>query len=79
MPITAGWYHSSFGFLDYLVDQGLPGTNHVASVATHQPATDTAPGAQAALWADILVVLVGLAALSLVALALRHRVATGAR
>ncbi|MGH7253388.1 MAG: hypothetical protein ACREIE_06265, partial [Nitrospiraceae bacterium] len=65
MPITAGWYQSSLGFFHYLVNHGLPETNPVASVATRERAPDTAPGAQTAPWADIVVVLVGLAALSL--------------
>jgi hypothetical protein len=73
MPITAGWYQSSLGFFHYLVDHGLPDTNPVSSVAPREPAPDTAPGAQTAPWAGIVVVLVGLAALSLVVLAVRSR------
>ncbi len=38
MPIIAGWYQSSLGFFDYLVDHGLPETNPVAPVATREPA-----------------------------------------
>jgi hypothetical protein len=79
MPITAGWYQSSLGFFHYLVDHGLPETNPVASVATRERAPDTAPGAQTAPWAGIVVVLVGLAALSLAALAGRRRVLVGGR
>ncbi|MGH2649643.1 MAG: hypothetical protein ACRDHK_00325, partial [Actinomycetota bacterium] len=72
MPITAGWYQSSLGFFQYLVDQGLPETNPVASVATRERAPDAAPRAQTAPWAGIGAVLVGLAALSLAALAVRR-------
>ncbi|MGH2660187.1 MAG: hypothetical protein ACRDHS_11115 [Actinomycetota bacterium] len=79
MQITAGWYQSSLGFFQYLVDHGLPETNPVASVATGEPASDTAPGARTAPWAGIVVVLVGLAALSLAALAMRRRVLAGGR
>ena len=79
MSIIAGWYQSSLGFFRYLVDHGLPETNPVASVATREPAPDTAPGAQTAPWAGIVVVLVGLAPLSLAALAVRRRVLAGAR
>src|SRR5918999_1031085 len=76
MPITAGWYQSSLGFFHYLVDHGLPVTNPVAPVAPREPAPDPyiAPGAQTAPWAGIVVALVGVAALSLAALALRRRV-----
>ena len=79
IPMLAGWYQSSLGFFHYLVDHGLPETNPVAPVATREPAPDTAPGAQTAPWAGIVVVLVGLAALSLVALAARRRVLVGGR
>ena len=79
MSITAGWYQSSLDFFHYLVDQGLLETNPVASVATREPATDTAPGMQATPRAGIAVVLVGLAALSLAALAVRRRVLPGRR
>ncbi|HEV8681229.1 MAG TPA: hypothetical protein VGS09_00425 [Actinomycetota bacterium] len=79
MPITAGWYQSSLGFFHYLVKHGLPETNPVASVATRERAPDTAPGAQTAPWAGIVVVLVGLAALSLAAVAVRRRVLVGGR
>jgi hypothetical protein len=79
MPITAGWYQSSLGFFQYLVDHGLSETNPVAAVATRKPAPDTASAAQTAPWAGIVVVLVGLAALSLAALAVRRRVLAGGR
>lgn len=73
MQITAGWFQSSLGFLQYLVDQGLPESNPVASVATGEAAPGTAPEAQTP-WTRIVVVLVGLAALSLATLAVRRRV-----
>jgi hypothetical protein len=79
MPITAGWYQSSLGFFHYLVDHGLPETNPVASVATRERAPEAAPGAQTAPWAGIAVVLTGLAALTLAALAVRRRVLVGGR
>jgi hypothetical protein len=70
MSITAGWFQSSLGFFRYLVDHGLPETDRVASVAAgERRATNTAPGAHAAPWAGIVVVLVGLAALSVAGLA----------
>jgi hypothetical protein len=71
MSITAGWYQSSLGFFHYLVDHGLPERNPVASVASREPAPDTAPGAETPPWARIVVVLVGLAALLLAVLAMR--------
>lgn len=74
MPITAGWYQTSLGFLRYLVDHGLPETNPVTRVTTRGPAPDTAPGAQTAPWAGIVVVLVGAAALSLATLVVHRRV-----
>jgi hypothetical protein len=77
MPITASWYQSSLAFFQYLVDNGLQETNPVASVATRGRASDTAPGAQTAPWVGIVVVLVGLAALSLAALAVRRWVVVG--
>jgi hypothetical protein len=74
MPITAGWYQSPLRFFDYLVDRGLPKTNPVAPVATRERAPDTTSGAKTEPWARIVVVLVGLTALSLGALAVRRRV-----
>ena len=73
MQITPGWYESSLGFLQYLVDQGMPERNPVASVATGEAAPGTAPVAQTP-WTRIVVVLGGLAALSLATLAVRRRV-----
>jgi hypothetical protein len=78
MSITAGWYQSSLGFFHYLVDHGLPEMNPVASVATRESAPDTAPGVRTARWSGIVVVLVGVAALSLAALVVRRRVLAGA-
>jgi hypothetical protein len=79
MSITPGWYQSSLGFFHYLVDHGLPETNPVTSVATRERAPEAAPGVQTAPWAGIAVVLMGLAALTLAALAVRRRVLVGAR
>lgn len=79
MRITAGWYQSSLGFFQYLVDHGLPERNPVASVATGEAAPDAAPEAHTAPWTRIVVVLVGLAALSLATLAVRRRVLAGGR
>jgi hypothetical protein len=77
MPMLAGWYQSSLGFFNYLVDHGLPERNPVAPVATREPAPDTAPGARTAPWAGIVVVLVGLAALSMATSAVRRSNAIG--
>jgi hypothetical protein len=79
LPITAGWYQSSLSFYRYLVAQGLSDTDPVVSVATRERGPDTAPGAQRAPWAGIVVVLVVLAVLSLAALAVRRRVLVGPR
>jgi hypothetical protein len=72
IPMLAGWYQSSLGFFDYLVDHGLPGTNAVAAIATREPVPDTA-SETAAPWGGIVVILVGLAALSLATLAVHRR------
>ena len=77
VSITAGWYQSSLGFFRYLIQHGLPETNPVASVATPKPAPDTAPRAQMASWAGIVVVCVVLGALFLAAVAVRRRVLAG--
>lgn len=77
MQITAGWYEGSVGFFQYLVDHGLPEWNPVAPVAIGEAAPDAAPGGQAAPWAGTVVVLVGLAALSLATLAVRRRTPAG--
>ena len=79
MPIVAGWYQSPLVFFNYLVDHGLPEANPAASVASRGPAPDTAPEAQMAPWAGIVVFLVGLVTLSCAAFAVRRRVVAGSR
>lgn len=69
---SPGWYHSSPGFLHYLVDHSLPERNPVDPVARGEAVPDTTPRAQTAPWAGV-VVLVGLA-LSLATVAVRRRV-----
>lgn len=78
LAITAGWYQSSLGFLQYLVDRGLPVTNPVASVAARHPAPDTGAALHTVSWIPFVVVLVALVATSLAALAVRRRVLTEA-
>lgn len=78
MPITAGWYRSSPGLFDLLVDHGLPERDPVAPVATGGSAPGAAPGPRTP-WARIVMVLVGLAALSLATLAVRRRVLAAGR
>lgn len=73
LSITAGWYQSSLDFFDYLADHGLPETNPVAPIASDEGALDPTSGVQIVPWAGIVVVLVGLAALSLATLAVRRR------
>jgi hypothetical protein len=75
--ITAGWYQSSAGFFDYLVDQGLPETKPVARDARRESAPDLLPAAQATPWGWIALALAGLVALSLAAPGLRRRVPRG--
>jgi hypothetical protein len=65
---------SSPGFFRYLVDHGLPERTPVLPVATVEAAPDTAPAAQSVPWAGVVVVLVGVAALTLATLAVRRRV-----
>jgi hypothetical protein len=79
MPITAGWYHSSLGFFQYLVDQGLPETKPVAAAADRESAQDTVPAARSTPWGWIALALAGLVALSLAAPRLRRRVLAVAR
>jgi hypothetical protein len=80
VSITAGWYQSSLGFFHYLVDHGLPDTRPVASASSREPpAVDAARGGQTAPWAGIVLVLMGLATLSLAAPAVRRRVLAGGR
>jgi hypothetical protein len=71
--ITAGWYRSSRGFFDYLVDHGLPEQNPVAPAATGEVPSG-AGGVPAAPWTGIVMVLVGFAALSVAVVAVRRRV-----
>jgi hypothetical protein len=70
--ITAGWYHSSPGFLGYLVELGLPKGNPVAPVAVDEPAMHAARGNNRPPWEGV-AVLLGLAALCLGALRTRRR------
>jgi len=79
MTITAGWYQSSLGFFQYLVDQGLPETNPVAAAADRQSAPDTVPAARSTPWGWIALALAGLVALSLAAPRLRRHVLAVAR
>lgn len=80
MPITAGWYQSSHpAFFGYLVEQGLPETNPVPSVAGGERVGDTDAGVQTSPRSTIVLVLVGLATLALTALAARRRVLAGVR
>lgn len=76
MRVTPGWYQSSSsGFFRYLVNRGLPERNPLAPVSAGDAAPGTAPKAQTGPWAAMtVVVLVGLAALSLATLAVRRRV-----
>jgi hypothetical protein len=74
IPMLAGWYRSSLGFFHYLVGHGLPEANPVASLAAREGAPDAAPRTRTAPWAGIVVILGGVAALSLVAVAVRRRV-----
>jgi hypothetical protein len=79
MTITAGWYHSSLGFFQYLADQGLPETQPVAAAADRESAPDTVPAARSTPWGWIALALAGLVALSLAAPRLRRRVLAVAR
>ena len=72
MKIAAGWHESSSVFFRYLVNQGLPRENPVASVSNSDAARDAAPETRTAPWTGIVVVLVALAALSMTALAVRR-------
>jgi hypothetical protein len=67
MPITAGWYQSSPGFLRYLMDKGLPERSPVARVATGETATPGS-GVQTAPWQAIVVVVARLTTLLLATL-----------
>jgi hypothetical protein len=74
MRIVAGWYESPLGYLQYLVDHGLPETNPVTPVAGGEPGTDTAPEATTTPWAVIVLTLTGVTALLLMAPRVRRRV-----
>ncbi len=65
MPITAGWYQSSRGFLRYLVDQGLPERNPDATNEAAIPG----PTLQSAPWRAIAGLVARLTALLLATLA----------
>lgn len=75
LRVTPGWYRSSPGFLGYLVNRGLPARDPLAPVATGGADADTAPGALTGPWTTVVVVvLVGLTALSLATPSVRRRV-----
>ncbi len=73
MSILAGWYQSSVGFFEYLVDHGLPATN---PLATQDLKEETPSGAQATRWWVLLAL--ASAALSLAGLAVRHQTSSSA-
>jgi hypothetical protein len=76
LSIIAGWHHSRPHFFRYLVEHGLPETDPVASRGAD---TDTAGGTRTPPWSGVPVgVLVGLAILSLAAVAERRRALSGA-
>jgi hypothetical protein len=64
--ISAGWYRSSPGFFQYLVDHGLPERSPVALGATGEVVRDGTAAAQSVPWPAMVLVLVGVAALSMV-------------
>jgi hypothetical protein len=84
-PLSSGWWQSEPGFLQFLVENGLPATNPVAGAASadqpgQEPADQPVPVTRSAPWAWILVGFGGLAAaLSLTAPAVRRRVLAVAR
>jgi hypothetical protein len=69
--ISAGWYQTSPRFFDFLVDQGLPESNHVV-VADREFAPDPRSAGRP-LWGWVVAALVGLVALSIAATQLRRR------
>jgi pyruvate/2-oxoglutarate dehydrogenase complex dihydrolipoamide acyltransferase (E2) component len=77
-PIGSGWFQATPGFMDYLVENGLPATNPVAAAAKaaprNEPAADAAPAGQPAAWAWVMIGVAGLAGLALVTPAVRRRV-----
>ena len=72
MPVIAGWYRSPPIFFRYLVEHGLPATNPAPPADTREPGPDTAPRASTVPLGGIVVVLVGLGALSTTALVARR-------
>jgi hypothetical protein len=84
-PLSSGWWQSEPGFLQFLVENGLPATNPVAGAASadqpgQEPADQPVPVTRSAPWAWILVGLGGLAViLSLAAPRVRRRVLAVAR
>jgi hypothetical protein len=74
MPVIPGWDQSgSVGFLRYLMNHGLPERSPTAPVTTRDAAPGTAPEADTRPWAAVVVVLVGLAAVSWATAAVRRR------
>lgn len=69
---SPGWYQSSTGFFQYLVEHGLPERNPVATVAPGGADPDTKPVAQTAPWAAMVVL--AAVAVSLTTVAVRRRV-----
>jgi hypothetical protein len=74
MPIPAGWFRTTSGFFQFLVEHGFPATNPVAAATSSEPVAEPARQTQPMQWAWILFGLSGLAALSLAAPAVRRRV-----
>jgi hypothetical protein len=75
MSILDGWHQSGPGFLRYLKGHGLPETDPLAAAGA---VSDNPSRARTTPWAVSVVVLVGLAALSLAAVAEHRRVLSGA-
>lgn len=65
-PLPSGWVQAEPGFLEFLVENGLPETNPVAAAAPGQPTTDPDPLTRSAPWPWIVIALAGLAGLVLV-------------
>lgn len=75
LQVIPGWQQSSSsGFLIYLGNHGLPETNSATSAAVGDAAIGTAAEGQTSPYTTAVVVLGGLTALSLAALAVRRRV-----
>jgi hypothetical protein len=77
-PLPSGWWQAGPEFRMFLVENGLPSTNPMASsapaAARPESARETAPVTRSPVLAWLLVGLVGLAALSLAAPPVRRRV-----